>query len=251
LLDRPGSFSPGGAAGAQGVSQRMRASTQIGKWRSRWIWIPVAPSTSAAALVVPGCDPLRQPLGSLEQRVGDGGSTEPGVIIPTQIPALPPDWGNCNPAVFRCFQDPAVPALPPVSGLFSGSPDPDPANKPSVVYPLPGSMHPINLADITFQWHRAPGVAQTVSPQTVFRIRLQRGNGDTFEFYVPCKPTGALRPPVPTECVYQLPPGAWLDTAMHARGETGTMRLLFGARKRLPWALRYLDGEPIDDPEWE
>jgi hypothetical protein len=139
--------------------------------------------TAAVWAMVPGCGPLRQPLGSLELQRTDG-STEPGAgtVIPTQTPDLPPEWGNCNPAVFRCFQDLAVPASPPVSGLFSRVPDPDPLSKPIVVYPLAGSMHPINLADITFQWRRGPGVAQTV-----FRIRFRRGNGDSFEFYVPAR----------------------------------------------------------------
>jgi hypothetical protein len=120
--------------------------------------------------------------------------------------------------VLHCFRDPSLPASS--SGLFSGTPDPDPANRPSIVYPLDGSMHPINLADITFQWRRAPAVAQTV-----FRIRLQRLNSDVFEFFVPCKHVTGGPTAEPNECVYHMPPGAWIDTAVTSHGEALTVEI--------------------------
>jgi hypothetical protein len=178
----------------------------------------------------PGCKALRQPLGSLAPLGGSsgaggvsppdaGGSTDSGpqMILGTQIPALTPEWGACD-AGFRCFQDPKLPSAPAPSSLFSGAPDPDPAQKPVVVYPLAASIHPINLADITFQWRRAPDVAQTV-----FRIRLRRVNGDTFEFFAPCSHTSAVPPAIDTECVYHLPPGAWIDLAQTSRGQALTV----------------------------
>jgi hypothetical protein len=119
----------------------------------------------------------------------------------------------------------------PASELFGGASDPDPTAKPVIVYPLDGAMHPINSADITFQWQRGPGVAQTV-----FRIRLKRLSGDVFEFSVPCNHAGTLGPPVGTECVFQMPPGAWIDTATTARGETLTVEIAGAAPKAGPVA---------------
>ncbi|HVR03168.1 MAG TPA: hypothetical protein VMT47_13615 [Polyangia bacterium] len=181
---------------------------------------------TAACLLggISACSPLRQPLGSLMPATtggagtGASGSGGAGVVSGNQIPSLPPEWGACDPTVFRCYQDPRLSPSPPPSGLFGGAPDPDAAAKPQIVYPLPGAMHPINLADITFQWRRGPAVAQTV-----FRIRLRRANGDVFELFVPCDHAGTRGPPVDTECVSHLPPGAWLDVATTARGETLTV----------------------------
>jgi hypothetical protein len=96
--------------------------------------------------------------------------------MPTSIPRL---IGACALGVgtgcspLGQFQDPGWSPSSPVSGLFSGMPEPEPPTKPMVVYPLAGSMHPINLADTTFQKRRGPGVARTL-----FRIRLRRINGD-------------------------------------------------------------------------
>ncbi|HVU50853.1 MAG TPA: hypothetical protein VHL80_09210 [Polyangia bacterium] len=175
------------------------------------------------------CSPLRQPLGSITPASsttgaagssaagasGASGSAGAGMLTGNQIPQLPPEWNGCDPTVFRCYQDPGLSLSSPASGLFGGMPDP--ASKPVIVYPLDGAIHPINLADITFQWRRAPGAAQTL-----FRIRLQRANGDVFEFFVPCDPAATAGPPIDTECVYHLPRGAWLDVASTAPGETLT-----------------------------
>jgi hypothetical protein len=234
---------------------------------------------------VVACDPLIQHLGTIGATTSTGAAgsgPDGGTITGTQIPSLPPEWGTCDPNIFRCFQDPALPASPPVSGLFSGTADPDPTAKPTIIYPLAGSMHPINLADITFQWLRGQTAAQTV-----FRIRLKRVNGDVFEFYVPCNRPPTLGPPVSAQCIYQLPPGAWIDMATITRGETltvdlaavnptrpgvvatsdsmtisfspeslrggfyywstsiqGTMRLLFGARTVQPFIIQHSPSNP-------
>jgi hypothetical protein len=191
------------------------------------------PAMALAALVLAAsaCQPLRQPLGTLGTGLGGaagagsgtaGTGATPGRISGTQIPWLPPEWTACDSSsnAFRCFQDPALPSSPPPAGSFSGAPDPEPTQKPVIVYPLPGSIHPINLADITFQWRRAPDAAQTL-----FRLRLARANGDAFEFFVPCNHTSALRPAVDSECVYHLPPGAWLDLAQRTRGDAVTVEV--------------------------
>jgi TolB protein len=186
----------------------------------------------AATCVAAACSPLRQPLGSLgpATTLGAGGGSPTGsagatgsagtsgVLKGNQIPSLTPEWNGCDPTVFRCFQDPGLSPSSPASGLFGGAPDPDPAAKPVIVYPLDGAMHPINSADITFQWRRGPAAAQTL-----FRIRLRRANGDVFEFFVPCNHAGAVGPTMDTECVYHMPPGAWIDAATTARGETLTV----------------------------
>jgi hypothetical protein len=181
----------------------------------------------AAALTAVACQRLRQPLGSIAPpgtptgTAGTGAGGTPGTPTDTQIPSLTPEWTACNPNALHCFQDPALSPSSPVSGQFSGTQDPDPAATPVIVYPLPGSLHPINLADITFQWRRGPAAAQTL-----FRIRLERLSGDAFEFYVPCKPSpGVQGPPSDVECVYHMPPGAWLDMAGTVRGETLTVAI--------------------------
>ncbi|HVZ71544.1 MAG TPA: hypothetical protein VHJ20_04140 [Polyangia bacterium] len=257
--------------------------------------MPWALAALSSTSLLAACRPLQQPLGSLTPSVvGSGGTAGtagkpdagtpdaaprsdagPPTLTGTQIPDIPPEWNGCDPTgvnVVRCYQDPKVPSSPPPPGLFSGTADPDPTRKPVLVYPLAGSMQPINLADITFQWRRAPDVAQTI-----FRIRLSRINGDIFEFFVPCNHTNAA---VDAECVYHLPPGAWLDLAQTGRGEqlvvdvtgvdpkrvgsvapsdptaisftpeyvsggfyywstsiTGTMRLLFGGRTHQPFVV--------------
>jgi hypothetical protein len=196
-------------------------------------------SILTAACVLGGisaaCSPLRQPLGNLTPRAtsgtagstagssGSSGSSGPGgigVLTGNQIPSIPAEWGTCDPTVFRCYQAPGLSPSSQVSGLFSGTSDPDPSAKPVIVYPLAGSMHPINLADITFQWRLGPGVAQTV-----FRIRLQRADGDVFEFFVPCDPPGTTpgAQQQQTECVYRMPPGAWIEAATSSRGQTLTV----------------------------
>jgi hypothetical protein len=181
-----------------------------------------------AALALAACNPLRQPLGTLSSSLsgssgsqGSGGTsgaagTGPVKLTGNQIPSLPPEWTPCDHAAFRCYRDPSLPASS--AGLFTGTLDPEPTHKPSIAYPLEGSMHPINLADITFQWHRAQAVAQTV-----FRIRLQRINSDVFEFLVPCKRVTGGPSAMPDECIYHLPPGAWIDLATTAKGETLTV----------------------------
>jgi hypothetical protein len=68
---------------------------------------------------------------------------------------------------------------------------------PQVVYPLNGSLHPINVLDMTVQWRRGD------SSQTVFRLRFQNDRG-VYDFFVPC----AL-----DECTYPMPAESWRDMA--------------------------------------
>jgi WD40-like Beta Propeller Repeat len=163
------------------------------------------------------------------------------MLTGNQIPSLLPEWTDCDPTVFRCFQDPGLLPSSQVSGLFSGTPEPDPLAKPVIVYPLAGSMHPINLADITFQWRLGLGVAQTL-----FRIRLQRGDGDVFEFLVPCNPAGTTPGPQQqsSECAYHMPPGAWIETATSSRGQTLTVDIA-GVDRTHPGFYALSDAQPL------
>jgi hypothetical protein len=209
--------------------------------------------------------------------IGGGGGfggvgTDAGTGTMIWVPTLPPEW-NCG---TNCFADPSVAAAGSPAGKFTGPVDATPVNQPALVYPLPGSMHPINLADITFHWRRGPGASQTL-----FRIRLggqSAGAPATYDFYVICKAPAPVSPPPAQEaCVYELPPGAWMAVTSQNRGGnltitisatdgnggpvataasrtiafspdavagglyywsarlTGTYRLLFGARKALPF----------------
>ena len=184
---------------------------------------------------------------------GGGGSAP---AMPTVSKGPPPDW-NCG---ATCFRDDIVPA-----GAIAGFSGPaTTASQPVLVYPLAQSVHPINLGDITFQFRRAD-----VS-QTVFRIDVV--GTATYSFYVPCQ---TLVGGAPEECVYHPHEGDWRDVTFHLRGTEatvvvlalagasvassaptpirftsvdvagglyywstalrGTYRLLFGARKALPF----------------
>jgi hypothetical protein len=98
------------------------------------------------------------------------------------------------------YVDPAIPAAP---GQFGGQPG-DATGAPSVVYPLAGAMHPINIGAITFQWRRGD------ESNRVFRIRLDDGS-NRYDFYVPC---------TLDTCLYSLPARGWLAIAYaHRDGE--------------------------------
>ncbi len=139
-------------------------------------------------------------------------------VVPTALP--PAEW-NCGP---RCFRDPGVAALPPPADRFAGLPEASADVRPVIAYPLAGSLHPINVADLSVHFRRHPGVAQTI-----FRLRFQRAaggqaGGEGYDFFVPCTPpVDAPLPPAQDECVYALPVGAWLDLATALRGQAATL----------------------------
>jgi hypothetical protein len=72
------------------------------------------------------------------------------------------------------------------------------------------------------QWRRGPGVGQQM-----FRIRVRQASGTVgpFEFYVPCQPPPIAPPPGQDQCIYAMPPGAWLDLALKSRGQDVTLDL--------------------------
>ena len=104
----------------------------------------------------------------------------------------------------RPFSFPYVdPAIPNAPGQFDGEPGAA-TGAPSIVYPLAGAMHAINIGDITFQWRRGD------DSNRVFRIRLEDGT-NRYDFYVPC---------TVATCQYALPARGWLAIAYaHRDGE--------------------------------
>jgi hypothetical protein len=130
---------------------------------------------------------------------------------PVDAGAAGRDWG-CG---IRCFRDPGVPA--PEERTWTGSSDP---TRPELIYPLPGSLHPINLGPPTFQWRCDRGREKR------HRIRAVAAADPTrrYDFYVPCRPP----PDIPTpaaldECTYPMPAREWAELA----GENRDAELTF------------------------
>ncbi|HEX3698944.1 MAG TPA: hypothetical protein VH374_26480 [Polyangia bacterium] len=179
-------------------------------------------------LTAAGCGRAQQTIGALAPAGVDAADDTPASTIDSGSPGTPdaavdigggdhvsptlvPEW-NCGPT---CYRAPEVPALPRPETRFGGPIDTNAADKPTIVYPFAGALYPVNLADLTVQWRRAPGGAQHL-----FRIRVTAppGNGLVhFDFLVPCgQPPDSM---VPEECIYALPPGAWLETVGKNRGQ--------------------------------
>jgi hypothetical protein len=118
----------------------------------------------------------------------------------TEFIGSSPVW-DCGP---RCFSDENLKGLPrPLPALWQGDPDPIGANKPVISYPLAGSVHPVNLSKLTFQWRSGTAMAG------YYRLRVtpQRDPNRRYDFYIPCR-----APPVAgaaDECQYELPARAW------------------------------------------
>jgi hypothetical protein len=123
---------------------------------------------------------------------------------------LPPGARSGGTAGFNAgpnvFVDPTLP--PGTPDTFGGGASANDA-RPQVVYPLAGSMHPINLGDITFQW------SQGKSQNQVFRVEVT-GGSRTYDFYLPC---------TRSQCIYQMPQMAWLAMADALHGQTVTFTI--------------------------
>ena len=124
----------------------------------------------------------------------------------------PPTW-NCDGRA-RCVRDPLLDATL-FAALSAAPPDPDITQRPAIVYPLEGSIHPMNLPRITLQWNRAS------TNQTAFHIRLQRPGdaGSTIDLYVPhIVPSGTPAPVQPEDAIYELPESLWRFVALENAG---------------------------------
>jgi hypothetical protein len=176
------------------------------------------------AMAAGGCGRTAESIGSIAEpdaagardvatgtATGDGDSSDvPEVATGPRTPLIP-EW-NCGPT---CYRAPEVPAAPDPAARFAGPADAAAADKPVIIYPLTGAMYPVNLSDLTVHWRRTPGAMQRL-----FRIRATGVPGPAdvhFDFLVPCQaPPGSI---APEECVYSLPPGAWLDALGRNRGQ--------------------------------
>jgi hypothetical protein len=121
----------------------------------------------------------------------------------TEFIGVVPEW-NCGP---RCFVAENLRALQvPAPELFTSAPDPIDANQPELRYPLAGSLHPLNLGAITFQW-------RSVNLNRKYyhlRITATAAPQRRYDFYIPCQ----LPPPgdpavTPDQCTFPMPARAW------------------------------------------
>jgi hypothetical protein len=136
-----------------------------------------------------------------------------------------PEW-NCGEG---CFIEPSVST--DAATLFEGAA----GTAPELVYPLAGSMHPLNLPDITFHWTRADATQQ------VFRLHIE--GSKTYDLYFPCT---AYPLPLPAgdadECVAEIPESIWAAIALDNYGAAVTVELS-GAN---PEGTEVGSAEPID-----
>lgn len=122
-----------------------------------------------------------------------------------QRPDGPSLWTYGNVPGLRSFKDKTLPTT--VKDAFTGTPLTDQASLPGIVYPLPGSMHPMNFGDITIQWHRGSDRLR------LFRIEVKTDD-ERFHFYVPC---------LEAQCKYTMPVPEWVDLAYRTRGKSATI----------------------------
>lgn len=97
------------------------------------------------------------------------------------------------------YKDAALPD--DVRTQFGGAPAA--SGKPTLTYPLNGSLHAKNLARITFQW------TQGSATNTVFRIEATASD-QKYALFVPCKNA---------QCSYQLPTDEWLTLGKEYGGK--------------------------------
>ena len=124
-----------------------------------------------------------------------------GLVVP------PPVWTCPGQCVLE--PDSVAPAV-----LSAAAAEADPARRPLLVYPPPGSVHPVNLPGITLQWKRAVGAGQTS-----FRITVApAGAVAPYELHVGRRaPTGPT-PAEETDALYAVPEPVWRWIAQENAG---------------------------------
>jgi hypothetical protein len=123
---------------------------------------------------------------------------------PPPLVVVEPTW-NCPALSPRCRidarLDPAItPTLFKAAAVLAGP-------GPVIVYPLAGSVHPLNLDRLTVQWNRPPGATQKV-----FRIHVEAIGKpqNSYDFLAPDPTPATIPAPPPQEAMaYQIPPEAW------------------------------------------
>ena len=142
---------------------------------------------------------------------GEGGADAPVTCQGAPLPPPPADlpW-NCG---SRCFYAQGLPA--DVASRFSNAgPDPAPETRPSWVYPLPGSVHALDIPEVTLQWRRGPEARR----QESFHIRISNEGGSAlYDLYVPY--LGVTDPtPNPAAAIFTVPASVWRTVALDNRG---------------------------------
>jgi hypothetical protein len=126
----------------------------------------------------------------------------------------PPPSDNCG---ARCYW--GATGTPPANpnAVFGGAPAAA-SQAPGIVYPLAGSMHAINMLQMTFQWQRAS------TTQTLFRLRV--AGLSTWDFFAGCTaPPPSAAPPSANQCVFTMPTGSWGALAYENRGLSASVSI--------------------------
>ena len=142
---------------------------------------------------------------------GSGGappSTEP--VVPPWSPPKPDD--NCG---SQCYFAPELPqaASAKPSDVFKGDGS---QAAPVIVYPLAGSVHPLNMLSVTLQWRR-----QVRTHQYSW---LHVDGVTSWDFYVSCQHVRKFVADAHLdECVYELPGGSWGALAYENRAKSAKL----------------------------
>ena len=128
--------------------------------------------------------------------IGASGGTGPGRMT-SNWPPPRPAWVD-DAGASAVFADGLAPT---VSSLFKPASGSGGLN---IMYPLSGSLHPVNLGKITFQW---PG-----GESTLFRIEAKTEGNKLFRFYGRCRQ-------LPGGCGLDLPPAFWVDLGVQSEGK--------------------------------
>ncbi|MDX2021370.1 MAG: hypothetical protein SF187_14105 [Deltaproteobacteria bacterium] len=200
---------------------------------------------------------------------GDGGLVGGGGDMDDPLP--PAEW-NCGD---NCFLGIDVPGGEGAVNTAKTANDEPSAMGPEIVYPLANSLHPLNLPEITVQWRTATNANNTAFRVRIFSDASKTTRWDFVVACKDKEMAAAgLGPQDDTECAATLPTGAWLALAKANRGQRvqvvvtelgtqarsskplpfsfspdpvrgglyywstalmGTYRLVFGARKAVPF----------------
>jgi hypothetical protein len=155
-----------------------------------------------------GASSLGSGAGGPIQLAGSGGglSLDGGGTSGTAASDLPAPWQYYAEGNSFGFKDPSLD-----DDVRKQFPETEAADgAPSLLYPLSGSMHPMNLGDIVFQWRRGR------MTDSLFRIDIDSAE-QSFRLYVPCGDAGSA---APDACVYQLPESEWLDLGARFKGSS-------------------------------
>lgn len=150
---------------------------------------------------------------------GDDASPSVGHDAPLPIPSTPgADW-NCGE---RCFRDPDLPEAASRAFELDAQSDDE---APVLVYPLDGSVHPLNLTDLVIQFRRES------TAQVWFQISLTPSDGNDrtpYDFVIPCTPPDEDAPS--DQCIAMLPEQHWRELAEDNAGRALQLTVTASAR---------------------